>query len=350
MGTGLKVNSAMASAARNTREGDVYLHLLLKLENERKALGGQVFDVLGKLFEDMRLKDLLMEAVRYGDQPEVKARLLQKVESAFDEERIRKLIEERSLAAGILDKSKIIKIREEMERAEARKLQPHFIRTFFVEALKTLGGAVHARESKRLEVTYVPAVIRGMNTRGNRREPILKKYERICFDKGEIDLFGRVQADFVCPGRPLLDALVDILILRNPDLLKRGAVLVDESDYPGDIRVLIYLQDELKDSCLDRQGNRRVISRHVHFIELNEKGETRNAGYAPYLDYVPITAEQGQWIRPLLEASWLKEPLEPKILEYAAEHILPRHKEEVRQYKDGIGDRRIFSPPGVCDF
>jgi len=35
--------------ARETREGAVYDLLLAKLEQEREALGGQVFDVLGKV-------------------------------------------------------------------------------------------------------------------------------------------------------------------------------------------------------------------------------------------------------------------------------------------------------------
>ncbi len=34
--------------AEETREGDVYLSLLKKLEIEQEALGGRVFDVLGK--------------------------------------------------------------------------------------------------------------------------------------------------------------------------------------------------------------------------------------------------------------------------------------------------------------
>src|SRR5450432_748060 len=50
--------------AKNTREGEVYLRLLEKLNEERKALGGQVFDVLGRLtFEDKPLRELLLEAV-----------------------------------------------------------------------------------------------------------------------------------------------------------------------------------------------------------------------------------------------------------------------------------------------
>ena len=34
--------------AEETREGDVFIRLLAKLESEREALGGAVFDVLGK--------------------------------------------------------------------------------------------------------------------------------------------------------------------------------------------------------------------------------------------------------------------------------------------------------------
>jgi hypothetical protein len=34
---------------RGNKEGDVYRTLLEKLEKAREALGGQVFDVLGKL-------------------------------------------------------------------------------------------------------------------------------------------------------------------------------------------------------------------------------------------------------------------------------------------------------------
>ncbi len=45
------------------------------------ALGGQVFDILGQLTFDSRpLRELLLEAVRYGDLPEGPCRLTQVVE------------------------------------------------------------------------------------------------------------------------------------------------------------------------------------------------------------------------------------------------------------------------------
>lgn len=80
--------------ARETREGDVYLTLLKKLEEARNALGGRVFDVLGKLqFEGRPLRELLLEAVRYGDDPEVRARLTRVVEDGVDRPHLEELLE-----------------------------------------------------------------------------------------------------------------------------------------------------------------------------------------------------------------------------------------------------------------
>jgi hypothetical protein len=41
-----------------------------------------------------------------------------------------------------MDITKIQGIREEMEQVEARKLQPHFIGSFFIEAFQHLGGVI----------------------------------------------------------------------------------------------------------------------------------------------------------------------------------------------------------------
>src|SRR5207249_8471804 len=66
--------------AEETREGDVFKTLFGKLEEQRKALGGGVFDILGKIFRDVRLRDLLIEAIRYGERPEVRARRQQQLD------------------------------------------------------------------------------------------------------------------------------------------------------------------------------------------------------------------------------------------------------------------------------
>ena len=55
--------------AGDTREGMVFTQLLGKIEEQRKAYHGKVFDVLGEAFEGQPLRDLLVEAIRYGNQP-----------------------------------------------------------------------------------------------------------------------------------------------------------------------------------------------------------------------------------------------------------------------------------------
>src|SRR5438045_8818136 len=56
--------------ASETREGEVFQRLFEKLEEERIALGGQVFDVLGRVrFENQPLRELVLQAIRYGAQP-----------------------------------------------------------------------------------------------------------------------------------------------------------------------------------------------------------------------------------------------------------------------------------------
>ncbi len=85
--------------AEETSEGDLDRKLLGKLEESRKALGGQVFDVMGKLqFEGRSLRELLIEAIRYGDQPEVRARLTTTLHLAIDRGHIRDLLEKGALA------------------------------------------------------------------------------------------------------------------------------------------------------------------------------------------------------------------------------------------------------------
>ena len=119
--------------AQETREGFVFQRLFQKLEEERQALGGKVFDILGKMtFDNKSLRDLLIEAVRYGNDSKVKDRLNQVVDSSLDQGALRKLIEERALTDDVMDVHAVMEIKEDIERIEAHKLQPHFIEAFFV--------------------------------------------------------------------------------------------------------------------------------------------------------------------------------------------------------------------------
>src|SRR6266568_2021753 len=323
--------------AGETREGEVFQRLFEKLEKEREALGGQVFDVLGKIrFENQSLRELVLQAIRYGDQPEVRARLNKAVDNALDRERLRELLEERALARDTLDESQVRAIREDMERAEARRLQPHFIADFFLTAFKLLGGSVRVREAGRYEITHVPAVIRSRDRQIGTGEAVLPRYERITFEKALISMPGKPLAAFVCPGHPLLDATIDLVLERYRDLLKRGAVLVDPNDPGEEPRALVYLEHTIQDARTDRAGNRRVVSRQMQFVELDAAGTAHMAGYAPYLDYRPLREGEHTLVEPVLTSLALREQIEQQALTFAITALVPQHLAEVKGHKEEL--------------
>ena len=131
--------------AADTREGEVYGRLLEKLEIAREALGGRVYDVLGELFEGTALKDLLFQAIQYGEQEDVRARLFQQVDGAVDQTHLLELLRRRALTNDTMPEARVEELRLDMERAEALRLQPHHIQSFFVEAFQHLGGRLRLR-------------------------------------------------------------------------------------------------------------------------------------------------------------------------------------------------------------
>lgn len=328
--------------ADETREGDVYRRLLEKLELAKAALGGQVFDVLGKLqFDGKPLRELLIEAIRYGEQPEIRARLDQAVSDALDPAQLQDLLEERALAVDTMDASRVQRIRADMERADARRLQPHYIEAFFLEAFARLGGSVQPREGKRYEIKHVPAPIRNRDRLIGRGEPVLPRYERIAFDKNQIAPPGQPPAAFVCPGHPLLDATIDLTLERNRDLLRRGTILVDDGDFGTEPRMLFYLEHAIQDGSRTRSGERRTVSKRLLFVEIGADGVARHMHYAPYLDYRPLRGDEPGVAEILArhETGWIARELEDRARAHAIATVVPEHLAEVRAHKIALLDK-----------
>lgn len=320
--------------AKETREGQVFERLFQKLEEERTALGGRVFDILGRVtFEDRPLRELLVEAIRYGDSPEVCERLNQVVDSSVNADALRRLLDEYALTADVMDVHQVMRIREDMERMEARKLEPHFIEAFFLEAMRKLGGSVAEREPGRFEVMEVPFAVRTRDARVGVADPVLRSYERICFEKGLCSApVGGVPADLVCPGHPLLDFLVSVILDQGLGTLRSGSVLVDDDPTTSVPRLLFYVESSVSDGTMVADGTKRVVSRAVHFVEIDYDGNASDAGYAPYLDYrAPTKAELARTEALAEELGWLEGDPEGIATDYAIQRILPQHLSEVRK-------------------
>lgn len=324
--------------ANETREGDVYCKLLQKLEAERKTLQGRVFDILGKLFAEKSLHELLIEAIRYGDDPEVKARLDQVIDNTVNRDHLIQLLEEKALVHDTMTTAKLEDIREQMERAQARRLQPHFIQSFFLEAFQHLNGQIAARETGRFEIKRVPGTVRDRDRIRGRGNVIQARYERICFEKDKIN--QHPVAAFICPGHPLLDCTIDLILEKYRDLLKQGTLLVDEMDEGDNLRALFYLEHVVKDGRTLRSSQQQVISQKLQFVEINAEGNPQNAGPAPYLDYRPLTEAEQAAIWPEIEGSdWLRQDFEKPVMAYAIQYLVPQHVQDVKTQRLALIDK-----------
>lgn len=331
--------------ASETREGDVFHRLFEKLEVERAALGGRVFDILGEVFEERSLKDLLIEAIRYGADPEVRARLHRKVEGALDTQHLEAIIKRNALCEEVMDERRLFAIKEEMEKAEARKLQPYFIRSFFSQAFTQLGGELRPRESGRYEITNVPAIIRERDrqlTGRDRRnlDPVLRKYERVCFEKQYVRLTDRVgapMASLIHPGHPLMQSATDLVMEMHRNKLKQGTILVDTNDTGLEPKVMFIIDHSVKEGV----DPSLIVSRRMQFVEIDPLGNAINAGWAPHLDLEPLDKSDLALIDDVLRAPWLTKNLEQQALAHASTHLVPEHFDEARLRRETHVDKTL---------
>ncbi|MFD0206564.1 MULTISPECIES: helicase-related protein [Saccharothrix] len=313
--------------AANTREGAVFTRLLEKVEEQRKAYGGKVFDVLGSAFDETPLRDLLIEAIRYGDLPETRARMERVIDGSVAHG-LKELLEERALAHDTLSEADLAHTRRLVEEARARRLQPHYVEWAFRQAFQRLGGKLVKRERGRFEITHVPAAVRAVTRHG----PVVSRYERVTFDLDHIAVDGRPRADLLAPGHPLHNAVIELTSTQLRPALERGTVLVSpEVDEP---QLLVGVVEEVVDGTGDS------VARRFGYARVDADGHVVPAGPAPYLDCVaaPRTAA--------VTAPWLGEAesrarswiIGHQVQEYLAE-VAPRRLAQVERTRKRVDQR-----------
>jgi superfamily II DNA or RNA helicase len=316
--------------AAETREGDVFQRLLAKLEQEKKALGGRVYDVLGQVFSDRSLKDLLVEAVRYGDQPDVRQKLFEVVDERVSDG-LRDVLADQALSEDMMTLADVEQIRLQMERMEANRLQPHYIQAFFDEAFARLGGRSVRREPDRYEIRTVPSPIRQRDQQIGTGAPVMRSYERVTFRRELTRIKDAPEAALLAPGHPLFDAVLDLTLEQHRELLTTGAVLVNDADPSEEPYVLVYLEHEIEDGRPSRGGG-TIVSRRMQFVAMTEHGEPRGLdGAPPFLDCRPATGAELERARPVLAADWLLgDAVERAAVEHAIDTVVSAHLDEVR--------------------
>lgn len=300
--------------AEGTREFEVYHQLLSKLDTEASDLQGDVFDILGDLCQEVSLQDLLIDAICYAESAEAREHFQRRIADAFSLERTKELQERRALASPGMSREKMFQLRVNWEKAQARKLLPGFVRTYFERAFQALDGKMHPREIGRWEIRSVNRLIRDRARQRVRDQervmdlvPVLEKYDRVCFDSSRIQPYEEGQtlstAALIHPGHPLFLAVNDLVLEQHRGALSQGSFLVDPTDLGGALRLVQVLEHEVCERRPD--GTRgRSVSRRLQFVEIGDDGTVADAGPGPHLDMEIPSPEQVAWARRQLEQGW----------------------------------------------
>jgi len=316
--------------ARDTREGDVYARLLEKLEQQRSALGGRVYDVLGQVFDGNSLRDLMIEAIRYGDSEESRAHLFEIVDENVGDG-LHEILAAEQLVPTTMSTSDIERVRHEMDRAEAVRLQPHHVEAFFAAAFADLGGNLRQREQHRYEIRSVPAVIKDQDRIIGRGTPVVNTYSRITFDRPYVRIEGHTaDATLMHPAHPLMAAMLSLIGDRHGDALRHGAVLVDRHDTAVEPYVVCLLEHDVTDGRTDAGSKPQVVSRRVQYIRADADGTIAPIAQTPIPNLEPATDAELEAATSLRKQPWCQAAdLDQRIVEHASATIARSHVEEL---------------------
>lgn len=204
--------------AWKTREGNVMKTLLDKMETIRKELGSdKVFDVIGRLFENVSLKSYLDAAIRGED-------LADGIEGVLTVEQVRALeAKEHALfGPGTGVKASLPVMREDLERERYLRLMPGYVQRLVERSASLLGLGTNGDVAAGFQFT--------VQRKGamDSIAPEIELYPSAARQRLMVrrPAFGE-EAIWLHPGEPVFDAISGEVQERfGPDAL-RGAAFVD---------------------------------------------------------------------------------------------------------------------------
>lgn len=324
--------------ATGTREGDVFNLLLTKIATQSKAYNGNLFNVLGEkdAFQDQSLRDLLLQAIQFGEDPAVRQRWEQVIDQSVADG-LDELLEEESLHPGMRSRLDLDEARELMERARRRRLQPGYIQAFFLAAFPRLGGRMRERIRGRYVLAQVPRSVIETARLLPGRPALPDRVERVTFNPDLVEvssssIYGQVtsQALLLAPGEPLLDAVVKRTIDDYRPALSLGTILVDKRPTQGAQPHLVFLAQE---EVVNHLGD--TVSKHFDYPQLHSDGSISVSDIPPFLDFdVPTPVELAAAQNLLGSFTWLSdlEAAQSRVRSWVTEHCQLPLLEELRSF------------------
>jgi len=211
-----------------------------KLERMRWQLGDTVYDVIGTLLEGVRLEELIMRAALAKEEPEFDRILDLDAEKRIDE--FRRALEENALAGHHIDLSSVQKHAAD---SLLHRLVPWDVQRFTCLAVQTIGGQV-TEDKVHPKVFRISVPRQFLKQHGLQNEAFARGI-RVAFERA---VAREKNAEYLAPGHPLLEALIDRFLLLNRPAM---AVLLDEQGRDGTLWLYrIRLQDGRNETAFER--------------------------------------------------------------------------------------------------
>jgi len=222
--------------AENTREGEVMARLLRKLEDMRVALGSdRVYDVIGEIVPAPRFDSLMRD---WLSRRRTMSEILAEIDLSTDEQQVQRVradMENKALGSRYIDMSRLV---ADVQQSRENRLMPEYIERFFLEAYRSFGGTVVPVKSKLpsprggegpgvrgsvWSISRVPPDLRKLpDSLEQKYGKIGAKYPQITFDKEQV--VGYSDLEFVGPGHPLFEGVVERVLREYGPALRNGAV------------------------------------------------------------------------------------------------------------------------------
>ncbi|MEI2713851.1 MAG: hypothetical protein V9G04_11340 [Nocardioides sp.] len=191
-----------------------------------QTYGGKVFDVLGEAFTETPLRNLLLEAIQYGERPDVKAKMHEVIDATVGDG-LKDLLDERALASEQPRRGRPRRRSRRRWTKPARAVSSRTTSSWPSRRRFTrLGGRIAKREQGRYEIANVPAAASGPQARG--RSPPSTTGSTFESEQGR-QAEDVARADLLAPGHPLHDAVMDEAVRQFGGTLNRGTVLVSST-------------------------------------------------------------------------------------------------------------------------
>ncbi|GAB4007113.1 helicase-related protein [Nocardioides ultimimeridianus] len=306
--------------ATDTLEGDVYQRLLVKMAEQEKSLQGKVFDVLGDAFAaNTPLKELLTRAVRYGQDPKVRAQLTTVIDATINND-VPDLVRERARYTDVLQQVDLEQARDRAENGAAVAIQPHYSGPWLRAALPTVGGALRSRPGGRVDVTLVPSAVKEGAAKVD-GSSIRSVYNDVSLDRRGAN--GSAAGETIGPGHPLFEGLIVAAVDHHSPTLREVAVLVDPACDAPHGRTFVAASHEI----VDGSAAATPLSRRFEFVEIDEQGASP-AGPA-YLNYRAPLGGEIDAVSRSIEAVGGLEAVRARAEEWMNRTLVTEHRLEV---------------------